>query len=98
VLEKAPGLNAEELAEKSGVSFECVLRMLEQGRISSPTLSEPIKCGRCGAPAISLTKKLCASCLQKLNQQMVDAKRSIQLAEKKPVEPGVRKTLDDKRR
>lgn len=81
-------LNAEGVAELSGVDIKCVLRMLDTGKVASITLGEEAKCGRCGAPAISATKRLCEPCLEKLNTEMNKTKRSIQIAEKKRPEVG----------
>ena len=37
--------------------------------------SESATCGRCGAPAISASKKLCHSCLEELNQNVMKQKQ-----------------------
>lgn len=81
-------LNAEAVAELSGVDLKCVLRMVDTGKVASITLGEEAVCGRCGAKAISAAKRLCEACLEKLNREMVKTKRSIQIAEKKRVEVG----------
>ena len=81
-------LSAEGVAELSGVDLKCVLRMLDTGKIASIQLGEEVECGRCGAPAISAAKRLCESCLEKLNQEMNKTKKSIQIAGKKRVEVG----------
>ena len=81
-------LNAEGVAELSGVDLKCVLRMVDTGKVASITLGEEAECGRCGAPAISAAKRLCESCLEKLNKEMNKTKKSIQIAEKKSVEVG----------
>lgn len=106
ILEENPHLNAEQVAELTGVHIDCVLRMIDGGKIS--TLSdvdlEGIKCGRCGKPAISATKRLCESCLGKLNEEAAKARKKVQLGDKRSVEVGgharmsVRKDLDSKRR
>lgn len=105
-LDDSPELNAEQVAEVSGVAIDCVLRMLDTGLISNITLNEgeTFKCGRCGAPAISATKKLCQPCLEKLNQEMAESRRKVQLGDRKQVQlgeysaGGVRQQLDEKRR
>lgn len=81
-------LNAEGVAELSGVDIKCVLRMLDTGKVASITLGEEATCGRCGAPAISATKRLCEPCLEKLNTEMNKNRRSIQISEKKRPEVG----------
>lgn len=100
-------VNAERVAELTGVSVDCVLRMLETGLISSEATigTAAVKCGRCGKPAISATKRLCQGCLEKLNQEVVNTRKSIQLSTKKGVEIGgathgmaTREGADDARR
>ncbi len=101
-LDQNPDSNAETIAELSGVGIGCVLRMLDTGLISNISLSNPVQCGQCGAPAISPTKKLCQNCLEKLNQKMLDARKSIQMNERKKIEVGgydsVRSMIDSKKR
>ena len=102
VLDLNPNLNAEQVAEEAQVSVDCVMRMLEEGLIANVNLSEQIKCGRCGAPAISLSKKLCQSCLEALNAQMAQAQSKIKIGQKKQVQVGeylhARKAFEEKRR
>ena len=102
-LEDNPEMNAEGIAEVSGVEIACVLRMMDSGAIAKISYGEAVKCGRCGAPAISSTKKLCQSCLEKLNREVSDAQKGIKLGDKKKVELGeysasARDMLDKKRR
>jgi len=102
VLERDPSLNAEETAEAAGVTVQCVSRMLQEGLIANVSLAESVKCGRCGAPAISLNKKLCQACLEKLNAEVAAAQSKIKLAQKKRVQVGeyqlARKVFEAKRR
>ena len=90
---------AEALAETAGVQHSVVLRMLEQGIIANISI-ESIRCGRCGAPAISASKKLCQECLGDLDKQMAAAARSIKsaLAAGSKGAESVRSALDSKRR
>lgn len=81
-------LNAAAVAELSGVDLKCVLRMVDMGKVASITLGEEATCGRCGAPAISATKRLCEPCLEKLDLEAIATKRNIQIAEKKNPEVG----------
>ena len=104
-LEEHPNLNAEQVAEVTGVDLNVVLRLIEQGglAVASSLEASSIKCGRCGAPAISASKKLCQGCLEKLNAEVAQAQRSVHLSERKQVEVGtyhenVRQALDQKRR
>jgi ribosomal protein L37E len=83
-----PNSSAEQLAEVSGVMIECVLRLLAQGRIQTTAANKGAKCGRCGAPAISVSKKLCEGCLQKLNAELAQQQGKIKLPKKKSIEVG----------
>lgn len=66
-----PDQNAEVIAQLANVSTACVLRMLDRGLIATEQIAPDVKCGRCGKPAISLAKKLCQSCLIKLDQNFM---------------------------
>jgi len=83
-----PNSSAEQLAEVTGVTIDCVLRLLAQGRIETTSANKGVKCGRCGAPAISVSKKLCEACLQKLNAQLAQQQGKIKLPKKKSIEVG----------
>jgi NMD protein affecting ribosome stability and mRNA decay len=102
VLDRSPNLNAEQVAEEAEVTVDCVMRMIAEGLIASVSLTEQIKCGRCGAPAISLSKRLCQACLEKLNSEMAQAQSKIKIGQKKPVQVDehlhARRALDEKRR
>lgn len=76
VLATAPGLDADAVAEEAGVRLACVLRMLKSGRIQA-VADEPAICGRCGAPAISHSKKLCMNCLGELDMKCAGAMREM---------------------
>jgi NMD protein affecting ribosome stability and mRNA decay len=82
-LEEKPGQSAEDLAEATGVDIECVLRLLSEGRIETAAANLGVKCGRCGAPAISLSKKLCEACLRKLNAELAIQQSKVKLPSKK---------------
>jgi len=100
-LSNRPDQSVEELAEATGVDLECVLRLLNDGRIQASTLTKEIKCGRCGAPAISIDKKLCESCLQELNTKLAKEHGRVKLPPKKDVALGsamnVVRSLEKKR-
>ena len=102
VVENAPDLNAEEIAEKAEVDIRVVNRMIDMGMlVSAAEISKSIKCGMCGAPAISPTKKLCQACLEKLNMEVLKAQSQIKLDAKKSPQIGeslsVHKTFEIKR-
>ena len=101
LLEESPDLTTEDLAKKGEVDIAVVKRMLDKGVIAVMTGAESIKCGRCGAPAISLAKKLCQPCLEKLNAEMMKAQASIKLGEHKGTEISgfsAREAFEEKRR
>ncbi len=73
VLSRESTLNAEEVAESAGVKLECVLRMMREGRIDNVTQEINVTCGRCGARAISVSKRLCQRCLVNLDRECAQA-------------------------
>ncbi len=73
VLEEHGNINAIEISEKTGISLDVILRMCDQGWFETQDNSESIYCGRCGAPAISRTKRLCESCLIQLQRECLKA-------------------------
>jgi hypothetical protein len=102
-----PDINAEAVAKLTSVDIKCVLRMIESGNISTVAITEmgsDFKCGQCGAPAISASKKLCQSCLEKLNKKMMQTRQSLQMGNKSQPQVGeynstsVRSSLDQKRK
>ncbi|HIJ65782.1 MAG TPA: hypothetical protein HPP77_07500 [Candidatus Hydrogenedentes bacterium] len=103
VLERLPHLNAEEIALEADIDRDTVLRMLEQGLIQNVSINQQIKCGRCGAPAISISKRLCQACLEKMNAEAALAQSKVKLPPKKSAQVGetmmnVRKTIQSKRK
>ena len=78
VISKHAGLKAEDIAEKAGVAVECVMRMLMEGRLRFAETNEKPTCGRCGAPAISMAKRLCEACLVELDRECASAMRDLQ--------------------
>lgn len=101
VLSDDPNLNADQLAEKTGVGIDVVLRMIDSGSVSVADRSTSVLCGRCGAPAISASKKLCEKCLRELDREMSKSRQSIKLGEKRDIQIGqasVHETIRSKRR
>jgi len=96
VLDRHEGLAAEELAEMAGVAAQCVLRMIEEGRLANEDASNPIRCGRCGEPAISMTKRLCYHCLSELDRLCTEALRTFRQRDKGSAHE-IRETVDNKR-
>ncbi len=104
VMDEFPTLNAEQLSGQSGVDLECVLRMVDEGRLTNVSTLESVTCGRCGAPAISFSKKLCQHCLDRLNAEVAKAQATIRLPERRQPQVGeslssnARESFENKRR
>ncbi len=73
VISRIRGLNAHDVADEAGVDITCVFRMLREGRIDNIESNETATCGRCGAKAISATKRLCEHCLIDLDRECAHA-------------------------
>ena len=94
-LEETPSQSAEQVSEETGVDLNCVLRLLDSGRIETTAANIGVRCGRCGAPAISISKRLCEACLQKLNAKLAAEQSKIRLPKKKSVEVGTALNVPD---
>lgn len=99
VMEDMKEHTSDQLAKEAGVEVECVLRMLEQGLIAN-VADRQVKCGRCGAPAISAVQRLCAPCLGKLETEVAKAKKHVRASQPRGQQDDktVHKTIDAKRR
>lgn len=73
VVAENPGASMEAVAKMAEVDVSVVRRMMDQGMVASTVPGDSVKCGRCGAPAISAAKKLCQACLDKMNLDMAKA-------------------------
>ena len=103
VVAKNETLNSEQVAEEAGVDIAVVRRIISEGRVAQVSLGEVPKCGKCGAPAISNTKKLCQACLERLNVEVSKAQSQIKLDKKKETQIGAydnnaRTTFEGKRK
>lgn len=104
VIEQNENLNVEEVAEAAEVEIPVVRRMADGGLVKQVSAMDgaSTRCGQCGAPAISTSKKLCQVCLDKLNTQMTKAQAQIKLGQRREVEIGdyanARKTFEGKRK
>lgn len=102
VLDGSQDLDAEQVAEAAKVDVTVVLRMINNGLISSLATEARPPCGRCGAPAISLAKKLCRACLEELDIAVARAASRIKAGPKKGTDASpmlkARKILEEKRR
>ena len=70
-------LSIEKVAEEAHVELACVMRMLDAGRIAQEGMASSVRCGRCGAPAISTRKRLCGACLGRLDQECTEAMKKM---------------------
>lgn len=101
VLETTPGLAADQVAERAEVSLACVLRLVEEGRIASVLPGAEVRCGRCGAQAISMTKRLCERCLVELDREFTQALGALYARRRARPRSSINKThevLGDKRK
>jgi len=103
VLAKDDKLNTEEVARLADVDIAVVRRMVDDGLVVQSTGGERPVCGRCGSPAISMAKKLCQGCLEKLNQEVSRAQASVHLDRRKAPQIGeynmsARKAFEEKRK
>jgi hypothetical protein len=100
-LNENPNISAEMVSEKTGVSVQCVMRMIDVGMVVSGVDIKLLKCGKCGAPAISASKRLCQACLDEMNRNV--AKQRIQMQQQARKHSGtddnssVRESLGNKR-
>lgn len=95
-LSDTPNQTAEQLADGTGIELSCILRFLNEGRIRTISADHPVKCGRCGAPAISASKKLCEACLHKLNVEIAEQQAKIKLPKKKHTALGKQDTVHER--
>lgn len=82
LLDYDTSLNVEQAAEASGISIDVILRMVDEGNITSQDLSLNVECGRCGGRAISLSKRLCESCVAEMDANFVRTLRDAQLTQR----------------
>jgi len=61
-LREQPHQTIDELAKRTGVSEKTIMRLIKDKRIASDVNADGVKCGKCGAPAISLATRLCERC------------------------------------
>lgn len=101
VLGASSGLSADQVAERAGVPLPCVLRLIKEGRIASVVPGEHVRCGRCGAQAISFSKRLCERCLMELDREFAQALSVLHAVRRRRPRASVNRTHDsiaDKRK
>ena len=67
-LREQPGQTVEQLAQSTGVNERTILRLIKNERIASDAYLAGVKCGRCGAPAMSVSTRLCARCAAEMSR------------------------------
>lgn len=72
-LRDEPNQTVAQLSEKTGVNKKMILRLLKDQRIASEANLVDMKCGKCGAPAISLSVKLCKRCAAEISRTAAQA-------------------------
>ena len=101
-LNEHPNLSAEAISELTGVTIKCVMRMIDEGLVTNSLFTGAMKCGKCGAPAISASKKLCNACLEEMNRRVAKQRSQLEQQTVKSVRVGehatVRQTIEEKRR
>jgi len=85
-LREQPGQTVEELAESTGVSKRTILRLIKCERIACDATLAGVKCGKCGAPAISLSTRLCQRCAAEMSTAAARACSRTAKASKEPDE------------
>ncbi len=99
VLDQYGNLSAIEISEKTDIPLEVILRMCSQGWLETSEPSESVYCGRCGAPAISRTKRLCEACLIELQRECLKAMRDLKISLKEKARRtklDVKETVEEK--
>lgn len=79
-LREEPNLTVAQLSEKTDVSKRTILRLLKDQRITSKANLADVKCGKCGAPAISLSVKLCERCAAEMSRVAAQVCRDVSQA------------------
>ena len=83
-LERHPNMNADETVKDAQVDLAVITRMVKEGfMVDTAQLAGSTKCGMCSAPAISLSKKLCQACLEKLKTRVTKMQRAVNLDDAK---------------
>ena len=99
VLFYEPNLTAEEVAAIARVDVKCVIRMINTGMITSTLLMKAVTCGRCGAPALTPRKRLCARCWRALDLAFAETLREMRAKQREMgSEMGVHRTFEGKRK
>jgi predicted amidophosphoribosyltransferase len=79
-LRAEPNQTVAQLSEQTGVSKKTILRLLQDKRIASEANLVDMKCGKCGAPAVSLSVKLCKRCAAEMSRTAAQARSNVERA------------------
>ncbi len=94
---KNPDTSPHLVATALEIDAQVVLRAVDQGRIAQVNLGDQVHCGRCGAPAISHSKKLCEKCLAELDAQIARERSNIQVPNKESTSTSIRDEIQQRR-
>lgn len=101
IIEVQPDLSVDKAAELAQVDAAVIKRMMTQGILTSVSADQKFYCGKCGAPAISASKRLCQACLDRLNLQVAEVQRSLIESIPPPAthssKMSVRRRIDDRK-
>ena len=92
-----PDVSPAMVAAALDMDTSIVMRAVEAGRIAQVREDVKVPCGRCGAPAISFSKKLCEACLAQLDAELARERAHLNQKHAPKPKPGVRETIQDKR-
>lgn len=73
-LREEPHQTVDQLAKKTDVSEKTILRFIKDKRIASDKDLFDVKCGKCGAPAISIATRLCERCAAEMSRAVGQAR------------------------
>jgi len=79
-LRAEPNQTVAQLSEATGVNKKTILRLLKDQRIASEANLVDMKCGKCGAPAVSLSVKLCKRCAAEISKTAAQARSNVERA------------------
>lgn len=77
-----PDVSPADVASALTIDYQIVMRAVNAGRVAQVANLEAVRCGRCGAPAISHSKKLCENCLAELNAQLARERNNMNVPSK----------------
>ena len=92
-----PDTSPQAVAEALGIDHQIVLRAIDEGRVAQVNIEDQVRCGRCGAPAISHSKKLREKCLAELDAQLAKERSNVSVPKKSPGGSAIRDEVKNRR-